>query len=292
MGRGRDLVWGRRERQRVAGVSVHVEIAGPPAPDPQRPTIAALHGFASGTFTWAGVAPRLRDSHVVVAWDRPPFGRSSRPPARRGAEDPYRLAADLERTVSVLEPHVGAAGVVLVGHSAGALVAVQLAIAGVVPVRGLVLIAPALAGEPPALVRRLAGLPGTRTMAVPALRVAVLATAPALRSISTHRSALTDATAAETARMLRQPGTAEALWHLTSTWLPPEAMDLSALRHIPAMVIGGEDDRISTPAPTRATADRLGADLHLLSGVGHAPHEQRPEVVAGLIGAFVEGIGR
>lgn len=292
MAPGVDLRWGASAPHRVAGVSVHVEVAGPPSPDPARPVIAALHGFASGTFTWAGVAPRLQESHVLVAWDRPPFGRSERPPVRRGGRDPYAVAADIERATEVIRPHLLGAGVVLVGHSAGALLAVQLVEAGLLPVRGVVLLAPALAGEPPVLVRRLSGLPGVRAMAVPALRVAVLGAAPALRAISAHRSPLTDATAAATAQMLRRPGTAAALWHLTSTWQPPVEMDRTSELGVPALVIGGADDRISTPPSTRGVAERFGAELHMLEGVGHAPHEQQPEVVASLIGAFVEGLGR
>jgi len=65
-----DLRWGRRELVEVDGVRVHVESAGRGRPG--RPSLACLHGFASGTFTWAGTAPPLADDHRVVAWDRPP----------------------------------------------------------------------------------------------------------------------------------------------------------------------------------------------------------------------------
>ncbi|MGK2928728.1 MAG: alpha/beta fold hydrolase [Acidimicrobiales bacterium] len=287
-----ELRWGTRSEQVVDGVPVLVEATGPLVPGGNAPTVVALHGFVSGTFTWAGVAPAWAEAHRVVAWDRPPFGRSGRPAPGRGPRDPYRLEAEIERAVAIVGPHVGAAGVVLVGHSAGALLAVQLVVAGVLPVRGVVLVSPALDGAPPAPVRRAATLPGTGFVAIPALRLALLGAGPALRAISHHRSPITDATAIETAKLLRGRGMAAALWHLTSTWRPPAVLAELGPLGVPTMVVGGLDDRISSPPATEAIADRLEAELHLLAGVGHAPHEQVPHVVGPLVGAFVGGIGR
>lgn len=285
-----DLVWGARRHVDVDGVSVHVEVAGPGRDAGDQPIVGLVHGFASGTFTWAGVAPAWVETHRVIAWDRPPFGRSARPAPRRGAADPYRLEADLGRSSAVLGGVVGATGVVLVGHSAGALHAVQLTLAGGAPVRGLVLVAPALDGEPPVLVRRLVGLPGARLAGSAALRLAILGAEPALKSIGRHRTELTDATAREAGRCLRRPGTSRALLHLTSTWQPPTALAELGRLEVPALVIGGRDDRISSPASTRAVAELLGADLHLLDDVGHAAHEQRPDVVGALVSAFLESV--
>ena len=59
---------------------------------------------------------------------------------------------------------------------------------------------------------------------------------------------------------------------------------------VPSVVVGGIADRIVSVGQHRAAADGLGADLHLLEGAGHAPHEQRPEAVADIIGDFVGGL--
>ncbi len=286
-----DLVWGDRSARRVDGVDVHVETAGPD----DAPRLAALHGFASGTFTWAGVAGRWSERHRVVAWDRPPFGRSGRPKPVAGPDDPYALSAEIRRAVQVLgrgAEQPSRPGPVLVGHSAGALLAVQLVAGGHLRARGLVLIAPALDGAPPPIVRTLAALPGSGPVGGAVLRVALLGAEPALKAVGRHRSALTDATAAETARLLRRPGTASALFHLTRTWKPPAVLDSLSSLDVPALVVGGTDDRIVSRAMHETVAERLGAELHLLEGVGHAAHEQAPDVVGPLIGAFVEGIGR
>ena len=279
-----DLQWGERDHVDVGGVRIHVEAAGPAG----APTIACLHGFSSGTFTWAGVAPELAGGMRVVAWDRPPFGRSERPRPATGAADPYRLEADLERSAALLgrlaDPD---RPVVLVGHSAGALLAVQLALAATTRIDALVLVAPAVEGGPPAAARAAAGVPGAGLVATSLLRVGALGAATLLRRSTRHGTALTDATAVETGRALRRPGTAEALWHLTTSWEPPAVLHRLGEVRIPAIVIGGVDDRIVSVAQHRAVADGLGADLHLLEGAGHAPHEQQPAMVAGLIRDFV-----
>lgn len=282
-----ELRWGERTILDVDGVAIHVERAGDDGP-----TVAALHGFSSGTFTWAGVAPHWADRARVVAWDRPPFGRSDRPaPPRRGAADPYGLDAVLAQARAVLAAHAGDAPVVLVGHSAGAVVAQHLVQAGLA-VAGVVLIAPALDGAPPALVRRAFDLPGADRVGATALRLAMRGAGVALRRAGQHGTPLLDATSAETARLLRRPGTAEALVHLTRTWRPlPPFTELRPLG-VPTLVVGGDEDRIVRPATATAVARALDAELHVLPGVGHAAHEQVPDVVAPLVGAFVEDVAR
>lgn len=281
-----DLRWGERSAVDVDGVAIHVERADGPS---DAPVIAGLHGFASGTFTWAGVAPLLADRFPVVAWDRPPFGRSERPRVRAGAPDPYGTPVVLRQAETVLRSTVGDRPVVLVGHSAGTVVATELVAAGGLDVAGVVLIAPALDSAPPPIVRRLAALPGASLVGSRALRLAVLGAEPALRRVGRHRTPLLDATAAETARTLRRAGTADGLWHLTATWKPPPPLDELQPLGVPTLVVGGADDRISSPASTEIAAGRLAAQLHVLEGVGHAAHEQVPEVVAGLVADFVEG---
>ncbi|WP_436792705.1 alpha/beta fold hydrolase [Actinospongicola halichondriae] len=285
-----DVQWGERSMVDVDGLGVHVERAGPTPAD--GPAVVGLHGFASGTFTWAGVAPAWASRWPVVAWDRPPFGRSERPVVHRGLDDPYGESAVLRQAEVVIQSTVPTHRVVLVGHSAGTVVATALTAARSVDVAGVVLIAPALDGAPPDLVRRLAALPGASVIGSSALRLAVRGAAPALRRMGRHRTPLLDATAAETARTLRRPGTAEGLWHLTATWTPPPPLESLEPLGVPTMVIGGSDDRISSPASTRVVAEQLDAELHVLDGVGHAAHEQDPAAVGELVSAFVARLDR
>ena len=290
-GRSPDAVtlrWGERQVVDVDGVPIHVETAGPA----DAPVVGLLHGFSSGTFTWAGVAPALAGSHRLVAWDRPPFGRSGRPRPVRGPRDPYRAEAAVAHGRAVLGSDAGSGPLVLVGHSAGALVAAQLAADAGVPVAGLILISAALDAGPPELVRRLFGAPVLAPVGAAGLRVALLGAAPVIRAVGRHRTPLLDATAAESARLLRRPGTATALVHLTRTWRRPDLPGAAGVPALPTVVIAGAEDRLASPASQTALAEALGAELHLLPGVGHAPHEQVPEVVTPIIGAFVESVRR
>lgn len=295
-----ELQWGSRAMMAVGGVGVHVESSVPQSPRPTRPHVALLHGFASGTFTWAGVAPQLADRWSLLAWDRPPFGRSERPRPARGPADPYRRTAEVARHQAVLHrrlpnDHIAGSGVVLVGHSAGTVAAIELALAALADdavrgprLRGLVLIAPALTSSPPALVRRLVGLPGVDLIGGAALRVAMMGAEPALNRMGGHRTPLIDATAKETAKLLRRRGTADALVHLTKTWEPADVMAELPTIGVPTLVLGGAEDRLVSPAQHAEVATALGGDLIMLDGVGHAAHEQVPDVVAGHIADFLD----
>lgn len=284
-----ELRWGRRTVEDVDGIAVHVEVAGPEG----APVLGLLHGFSSGTFTWAGVAPLLVDRFRLVAWDRPPFGRSGRPAPRPGPADPYGPATVLRQGVEVLTRHAGTGSpVVLVGHSAGCIVAAELASARAFRVDGLVLLAAAFDGGPPDPVRRALSLPGAGVVGAAVLRASLLAATPAIRAVGRHRTPLSDATAAESGRLLRRPGTAAALVHLTRTWQRPAYPSAESIGGLPVLVVTGEDDRISDPDGNATLAASLGAGLHRLAGVGHAPHEQVPDDTARLVGAFVEGLPR
>ena len=284
-----ELRWGRRTVEDVDGTAVHVEVAGPEG----APVLGLLHGFSSGTFTWAGVAPLLADRFRLVAWDRPPFGRSGRPAPRPGPADPYGPGAVLRQASEVLRRHAGTGSpVVLVGHSAGCIVAAEVAAAGSTRVDGLVLLAAAFDGGPPVPVRRALALPGAGVAGAAALRAALLAAAPVIRSVGRHRTPLLDATAAESGRLLQRPGTARALVHLTRTWQRPTYPTAASIGDRPVLVVIGEDDRISDPDANAVLGASLGADIHRLDGVGHAPQEQVPDDVARLVGAFVEGLPR
>jgi magnesium chelatase accessory protein len=283
-----ELRWGERTFDEVDGVDIHVEVAGPV----DAPVLGLLHGFSSGTFTWAGVAPLLADRFRLVAWDRPPFGRSGRPTPGAGG-DPYTAAAMVRHGAAVLRRHGSAeAPLVLVGHSAGTVVATDLARAGRPRVDGLVLVAPAFDGGPPSAVRRALALPGAAVVGTAALRASLVATGPVIRAVGRHRTPLLDATAAESGRLLNRPGTARALVHLTRTWEPPAIPAASDLPGVAVAVVVGAEDRLVDPARQAALGRALDAEVHVLDHVGHAPQEQDPGAVATIIGAFAEAVAR
>jgi pimeloyl-ACP methyl ester carboxylesterase len=84
-------------------------------------TVVLTHGLAASEATWAAQVPALAAQHRVLTWDLRGHGRSAPAPH---ACTPADLGADL---CSVLD-RAGAQRAVVVGHSAGGVVALQFAL--------------------------------------------------------------------------------------------------------------------------------------------------------------------
>ncbi|MBI3992654.1 MAG: alpha/beta hydrolase [Candidatus Lambdaproteobacteria bacterium] len=100
------------------------------------PAIVLVHGSPGAARNWRDVRGRLEDRYRVVAPDMPGHGRSD----PRPAASPPRTD-DVADDVEALAASLGAP-LLLVGHSYGGNVALQVALRGRVPVVGLVLFEP------------------------------------------------------------------------------------------------------------------------------------------------------
>ncbi len=98
-----------------------VTLAGDDLGPPDAPTVVLLHGAASNRRWWDPVAARLARRHRVVRHDHCGHGQSANP---AGGCTVDRLAADAAAVVDRLGP----GPVVLAGHSAGAAVALTVAV--------------------------------------------------------------------------------------------------------------------------------------------------------------------
>ncbi|KAL6764621.1 Alpha/Beta hydrolase protein [Haematococcus lacustris] len=136
----------------------HGPETAPAPPTPTRagstPALLMLHGFNGSEFNYRLIQGPLADrlaTHTgelcrAVAYDRPPFGLSGRPLSwDAAAEDtnPYTLAGATEFARRLIE-RLGLGKVVVMGHSAGGPIAVDLAARHPELVAGVVLIAPAI----------------------------------------------------------------------------------------------------------------------------------------------------
>ena len=98
--------------------------------------VLLLHGSASAGVMWVPVIDALKSRFRVIAPDLIGYGRTDSWP------DGYGFVVDDElRLVEPLLPHAPA-GVHVVGHSYGGVIALHLALAGRVPIRSLTLIEP------------------------------------------------------------------------------------------------------------------------------------------------------
>ncbi len=95
--------------------------------------IVLTHGLAASEATWAAQVPAFAEHHGVLTWDLRGHGRSAPNPQRCAISD---LAADLGRVLD----DAGIDRAVLLGHSAGGVVAMQFALDHPPRTAGLVLV--------------------------------------------------------------------------------------------------------------------------------------------------------
>ncbi|KAF3782181.1 abhd-5-1 Abhydrolase domain-containing protein cgi-58 [Nymphaea thermarum] len=115
-----------------------------------------LHGFGASVFSWRKVTKPLADlvGSSVVAFDRPAFGLTSRVDYPRKPSSasmaasthlsPYSTAFSSLVTLSFIDKLKGSDKAILVGHSAGSLVAVDAYFEAPERVAALILVCPAL----------------------------------------------------------------------------------------------------------------------------------------------------
>ena len=113
----------------VGAVGIFHEATG------QGPAVLLTHGFAASSQMFAATVADLSADHTAIVWDQLGHARSDSP------EDPaaYSVAASLEAMLGVLD-EVGVDTAVLLGHSLGGYLSLELALARPERVRGLVLV--------------------------------------------------------------------------------------------------------------------------------------------------------
>lgn len=108
--------------------------------------IVLLHGFGASTFSWRTVIDELAELGHVIAYDRPGFGVTPLV-ERTPTDDPYSLAGQVRLLGKLVEAESAGRPVVLVGHSAGALVATQFVLENPEVASALVLESPQSGGS-------------------------------------------------------------------------------------------------------------------------------------------------
>ncbi|SLN31047.1 alpha/beta fold hydrolase BchO [Roseisalinus antarcticus] len=244
-------------------------------------TILLVHGAGGATQSWRGVFPLLMQTHRVVAIDLPGQGLSALGARQRCGLD--AMAEDLSALLVAedLRPDV------IVGHSAGAAIALRMALSTPVPVIGI----------NPALMN----FDGVAGWLFP-IMAKVLALNPLSASIFTATSSrrTVKRLLAGTGSILDPEG--EALYHrlttdrahvdATLTMMSQWSLDglLARLGRItsPVRFLVGQNDRAVLPASVRKAASRLpDCEITEWEGLGHLMHEEAPERVADWIRAQV-----
>lgn len=245
------------------------------------PGALLIHGTGVSAHSWRDVMPRLARHFEVVAVDLPGHGFSSLPPGARMTLPGVAAAlGDLLRELR-FDPGI------VVGHSAGAAIALRLVLDGRATPAAVVSLNGAL--------RPLSGAAGQ--FFAPLARV--LAAAPGLPELFAWRAAspqavrrLVDGTGSRIdpeglalyARLVRNPGHVEGALQMMARW------DLHALQFdlpkvpVPVSLVVGSADRTVPPSQAAEVLRRLPASplttLTEWPGLGHLAPEERPDLAA------------
>ena len=240
------------------------------------PAILLLHGYTDSSRSWSLIEPHLPGCRLIMP-DLPGHGLSDAAPAPS-------LEGFCEDTIQLADA-LGLGCFALVGHSMGAITALQLAVSA--------------AGR----VRAVASLSGSLRPAL-STQAALAGEIRALRDPIGPRSAFLDdwhrcAQPVEPnfAWQIAQEAAAipAAVWQALFAML--DTVDLSQTpegMRAPLLLLAGEDDVLFDK--THRTALRHAfprAEVHLLAGHSHNPHWESPADVAGIVLPFLmrNGIG-
>lgn len=276
------------ERQTtVAGIEIEYLVAGSDGPP-----VVLLHGDLDDARTWSGLLSALATRCRVYAPSLPGYGRSGKPKADYSPGFLARVMAAFLDSLHLSQP-------VLIGHSLGGLVALEIALDEPSRPSGLVLIASGGLGRAvhPALLAE--AWPGVGELITwwskSPFGTVQHATAFAALGFAHFDRVPPDWLNAKF-RLLREPGLLEA-----SLAAKRSQMDWSGQRNVlldrlpdvdvPALVIWGRADRMLPLAQGRAAAMRLSRGrLVAVPDAGHFVHLEQPDAVLEALRDFLDDV--
>lgn len=280
--------WPHHVRSRLveaAGLRWHVQAWPRPAGAAQ--DVLLLHGTGASTHSWREVAPHLAEQAGVWAVDLPGHGFSAPAPELLGT------LPGMATGVRALLRTLGADPAWIVGHSAGAAIAVQMALDEPAGLRGIVSLNGALV--PLASLHFAFFSPLARVLALNPLVPRVVAWQGAhaglvARLLESTGSTLDADGQALYRRLVSDPAHVQGALAMMARW------DLHGLQarlgrlSVPLHLYTGTRDGTVPPADAaRVQACVRGARHTSLPGLGHLAHEERPAEVSQLIGQLMRG---
>jgi magnesium chelatase accessory protein len=273
---GRD--WPNRDSSRfvfAAGFRWHVQVMG------EGPPLLLLHGTGSATHSWRDLAPELAHRFTIIAPDLPGHGFTETP-AGEGLSLP-----GMARSLAVLLEVLQVQPMVVVGHSAGAAVALRLILDGrlhpaaAVSLNGALRPFPGAAGQIfPAMARLLFLNPFAQQA------FAWRASAPgAVRRLIESTGSRIDERGLESYRaLLSTTGHVAGALGMMARWdLEPLQADLGRLAVPVTFVVGDGDLAVPPQVSQEAQARSPGGVLIRLPGLGHLAHEEAPVRAAQIV---------
>ena len=257
----------------------HVQVTG------EGPDVLLLHGAGSSTHSWARLAPHLAARHRVIALDLPGHGWTRSPRGRARLSD---VAAD----IATLCAQEGWRPRLVVGHSAGGAISLELARQGRILPERLVIVNGALENFRgaagwlfPIMAKMLALNPFTGLLISQGNR-----SVQQVRSIlSTAGSELDEEALALYARLIQRRPHVDGTLAMMAQWSLDDLNRALPRIATPTLFLHGErDGAVDIRVAERAASAMPAARLVRLPGVGHLAQEEAPERVATEIAQFVE----
>ena len=269
----------------VEQVHVHYKEAGKGPP-----SFVLLHGFGASVFTWREVMGPFSELGRTVAYDRPAFGLTQRP-LQWPRANPYGDAAQSAIAIALLDA-LQIDRAVWVANSAGARVAVDVALRHPDRVSALVLVDPAIDAGPRWL-RPLLHTPQFQHLGPRLVRTIADRGDDGIRMAWHDPSRITPDVFAGYRVPLRANDWDKALWQFTVADRDPGVAErVPQLVGTPTLVITGADDRIVPTQRTIDLASRVpGSHLVVLPDCGHVPQEECPVPFMDAVHEFLQTAG-
>jgi magnesium chelatase accessory protein len=245
------------------------------------PAVLLLHGTGASTHSWRHLMPLLATHFRVIAVDLPGHGFSETPPRE------FLSMFGMALAVQSLLRQLGVEPRLVVGHSAGAAVAVRMSIDGrcapdaIVGLNAALLPLRGLAGHIfSPLAKLLARVPTVaRLFARRAFDRSMIET-----MLSDTGSKLDREGVDLYWRLAQSPAQIAAAFAMMAEWdLPRLERDLRRLRTSLALVAASNDRTISPSEAERVRHIVPDTTVLRVDGLGHLAHEERPELVADMI---------
>ena len=260
----------------AGGLTWHVQKSG------CGPSIAMIHGTASSVHTWADVAPLLSLDYSLTMFDLPGHGLSEPlAPHEMSLQSIARRAGDLLQTL-------GTAPEILIGHSAGASIAVQMLVEGhITRPRGIIALNGALlpfTGVASWLYPVAAKLLSVTRLPARLFARRAAQEGAAERIIRSTGSRLGPQSVSEYQRLFSKDAHVQAALDMMTAW---DLSDLSeALPKIdtPIHLIACSEDLAVPPEQAIRLREILArAEVHYVRGLGHLAHEEAPKRIGDLL---------
>mmetsp|Transcript_7792 Transcript_7792/g.14151 ORF Transcript_7792/g.14151 Transcript_7792/m.14151 type:complete len:391 (-) Transcript_7792:118-1290(-) len=278
-----------------------------------------LHGLCSGTHTFKHVLQSVADvsGRRTLAFDRPPFGLSSRPTKKQSAkikkiddQDPYSLRYGANLTGQLMRKLKMERGII-VAHSLGATSALEFLMREPEKVSGIVLIAPSARFQATSSrllrddVRRLVRLPVIgRRLIYKALSPLALSAERFDQAMQRNYHMPELMYSEEFVRSYLRPmlspdwirGVQSAIHALEEYDYVQILSNIKLSADLPILIIAGQHDKVIARQEISDLSEalsRAGASVsvHVVPNCGHNPHEERPSSFMRLFSDWIENSG-